>query len=73
MNKKAVILRYGDKPLAIMGVVDMPVMDFLTTKKEAEANLKALISERDSYREQIAIIKEELAEVKREIALLKGE
>lgn len=73
MNKKTFTIKYNETPIYVGDIREMGIMDFLTAKREAEANLATLIADYHNLQDRVAELEKGYDELLKEIALLKGE
>lgn len=73
MNKKTFTIKYNETPIYVGDIREMGIMDFLTAKREAEANLATLVADYHNLQDRVAALEESCAEILHEIKILKGE
>lgn len=70
LSKKAIIVHYQGKPIAIFHVQDCNSHDFLVLEKECKQNLYELL---DSFETEKVALLERVENLEKEIKILKGE
>lgn len=73
MNKKTFTIKYNETPIYVGDIREMGIMDFLTAKREAEANLATLVADYHNLQDRVTALEESYAEILHEIKILKGE
>lgn len=71
--KKAIILMFQDKPIAVLDYKDLTSAEFVALSKEAEQNLNEFLGNYLKLKKQVQDLSDELLLVEKEILKLKGE
>lgn len=70
MEKRYVVIKYGDKPVVISPVIDGTSEEYLKIKKDAEKNFEFFKNE---FLEALKDLDNKIADLEKEIKHLKGE
>lgn len=73
MKKKAVFVSFDNKDYGLFPVVELEPIDYAKKKKHCEAEQLAVRSQINVFLEDYFALKREVENLKKEIALLKGE
>ena len=71
--KKTALIKYKGKPIFVAPVVDLELKDFVSKQKEAERYLDEVLKFKESHDQKLLELEKEVAELKKEIRILKGE
>lgn len=71
--KKTALIKYKGKPVFVAPVVDLELKDFVSKQKEAERYLDEVLSFKEAHDQKLLELEKEVAELKKEIKILKGE
>lgn len=70
--KKVAILKVGDKVVKTLEIKELTVEEFLALQKEAEKNLQDLKDQQDLLLKCVALLQQEIDNLKNEIKYIKG-
>ena len=73
MKKRTFVYTYKDKPYGVAGETELDLMEYISKKKEADANVKAVLDSILGNGERIGELERQVAELRAEIEVLKGE
>lgn len=71
--KKATLIKYKGSLVFVAPVVDLELKDFVSKQKEAEKYLDDVLKFKEAHDQKLSELEAEIAELKKEIKILKGE
>lgn len=71
--KKATLIKYKGKLVFVAPVVDLELKDFVSKQKEAEKYLDEVLKFKEAHDHKLSELEAEIAELKKEVKILKGE
>lgn len=71
--KKTALIKYKGSLVFVAPVVDLELKDFVSKQKEAEKYLDEVLSFKEAHDQKLSELEAEIAELKKQVRILKGE
>lgn len=71
--KKTALIKYKGSLVFVAPVVDLELKDFVSKQKEAEKYLGEVLSFKEAHDQKLLELEKEVAELKKQVRILKGE
>jgi predicted nucleic acid-binding Zn-ribbon protein len=71
--KKTALIKYKGEVIFVAPVIDLELKDFVSKQKEAEKYLDDVLSFKEAHDQKLSELEKEVAELKKQVRILKGE